>query len=48
VRRHLRPLGVSQYKSLHPELESDFARAANPKSQQALEQIAAGRERPYA
>jgi hypothetical protein len=40
--RHLRPLGVGQYESLHPQLESQFKRVANPYSQQALEQIAVG------
>ena len=33
---HLRPLGVSQNKSIHPKLESQSNRHVNPKSQQAL------------
>jgi hypothetical protein len=33
----LRPLGVCQYESLHPELESQPSHRWNPDSQQALE-----------
>ena len=36
VRLHFRPLGISQNKAFHPELESYQARAVNPESQQAL------------
>src|SRR3546814_1602768 len=42
MRFHLRPLGVSQYKSFHPKLESQTSSTWNPKSQQALEQIRVG------
>jgi hypothetical protein len=36
MRFHLRPLGVSQYESLHPKLESQSSPRWNPDSQQAL------------
>ena len=39
--RHFRPLGVGQYESFHPELESHQARVENPESQQPLARIAA-------
>jgi hypothetical protein len=38
MRLHLRPLGVGQYESFHPKLESQPAIRWNPESQQALEQ----------
>jgi len=37
MRFHLRPLGVSQYESVHPKLESQPNKNGIPKSQQALE-----------
>src|SRR3546814_6074209 len=40
MRFHLRPLGVSQYKSFHPKLESQTSSTWNPKSQQALGAVA--------
>ena len=36
MRLHLRPLGVGQYESFHPKLESQPAIRWNPESQQAL------------
>jgi hypothetical protein len=36
MRFHLRPLGVRQYESFHPKLESQSGSQWNPKSQQAL------------
>ena len=36
VRFHLRPLGVRQYESFHPKLESQSSQKWNPESQQAL------------
>jgi len=36
MRLHLRPLGVRQYESFHPKLESQLTRRWNPDSQQAL------------
>ena len=35
-RLNLRPLGVSQNESVHPELESQLCSGENPESQQAL------------
>src|SRR5690625_3792754 len=43
MRLHLRPLGVCQYVSIHPKLESQTSLGWNPEPQQALEQIAANR-----
>jgi len=37
MRFHLRPLGVRQYESFHPKLESHSSPRWNPDSQQALE-----------
>jgi hypothetical protein len=37
MRFHLRPLGISQYESFHPKLESQTKLRRNPKSQQALD-----------
>ena len=37
MRFHLRPLGVCQYESVHPKLESQTSQKRNPESQQALE-----------
>jgi hypothetical protein len=37
VRLYLRPLGVRQNESVHPELESQTAADENPKSQQTLD-----------
>ena len=37
TRFHLRPLGVSQNESFHPELESQPSANENPESQQTLE-----------
>jgi N-acyl homoserine lactone hydrolase len=37
MRLHLRPLGVGQYESFHPKLESQPAIRWNPESQQALD-----------
>jgi hypothetical protein len=37
MRFHLRPLGIGQSQTFHPELESHQAAAVNPESQQALE-----------
>jgi hypothetical protein len=39
VRFHLRPLGVSQYKAIHPKLESQTNSIENPKSQQTLDEL---------
>src|SRR5580692_2904906 len=36
MRLHLRPLGVCQYESFHPKLESQSSLRWNPDSQQAL------------
>jgi hypothetical protein len=36
MRLHLRPLGVGQYESFHPKLESQLAIRWNPESQQTL------------
>jgi hypothetical protein len=36
-RLHLRPLGVRQYESVHPKLESQLRSGENPESQQTLE-----------
>jgi hypothetical protein len=36
MRLHLRPLGVRQYESFHPKLESRSNQNGNPESQQAL------------
>ncbi|WP_420146240.1 integrase core domain-containing protein, partial [Sphingobium sp.] len=56
VRFHLRPLGVRQYKAIHPECESQLQQNGNPKSPhplgQARRQIAAwvedyNRHRPH-
>ena len=38
---HLRPLGVSQNESIHPELESRASSGGNPESQHALANIGA-------
>ncbi len=37
MRLHLRPLGLSQYESVHPKLESQPNKDGNPESQQTLE-----------
>jgi hypothetical protein len=37
MRLHLRPLGVRQYESFHPKLESRPSQDGNPEYQQALE-----------
>ena len=37
VRLHLRPLGIGQNESVHPELESHTAAQEKPNSQQALD-----------
>jgi hypothetical protein len=39
-RLHLRPLGVSQNESVHPELESQSSSHENPESQQTLVRLA--------
>src|SRR5690625_3340556 len=36
MRLHLRPLGVCQYVSIHPKLESQTSLGWNPEPQQAL------------
>ncbi|WP_260583997.1 hypothetical protein [Sphingopyxis sp. PET50] len=36
MRFHLRPLGVHQYKAIHPKCESHLATNGNPESPQAL------------
>ena len=36
MRLHLRPLGVAQYESFHPKLESQPSLRRNPDSQQTL------------
>jgi hypothetical protein len=42
MRLHFRPLGVRQYKSFHPKLESQTSLEWNPKSQQALARLMHG------
>jgi hypothetical protein len=37
MRLHLRPLGVRQYESFHPEFESQPSHRWNPDSQQTLD-----------
>src|SRR3979409_1432800 len=39
MRLHLRPLGVCQYESIHPKLESQPSLRWNPDSQQPLERF---------
>ena len=36
MRLHLRPLGIGQYNSFHPKLESQSSAIGNPDSQQTL------------
>src|ERR1700720_160251 len=43
MRLHLRPLGVCQYESFHPKLESQPTHRGNPDSQQALDDLRAPR-----
>src|SRR5690554_1745252 len=45
MRLHLRPLGVCQYVSIHPKLESQTSLGWNPEPQQALERAASSRRR---
>src|SRR3546814_9916293 len=40
MRFHFRPLGVRQYESFHPKLESQTSHQWNPESQQALAIVA--------
>jgi hypothetical protein len=40
MRLHLRPLGVCQYESIHPKLESQPSLRSNPDSQQSLGLVA--------
>jgi len=41
MRFHLRPLGLSQYESVHPKLESQPNKDGNPESQQTLDRLEA-------